>query len=81
MKPWAFLVLALVLLGLLLVRSQERFQPEILDKRQVDRTVKTQFSSYAQETNHMPAAAGYSGRVEGIATPFQVNQYKAFVPL
>ena len=81
MKPWAFLVLALVLLGLLLVRSQERFQPEMLDKRQVDRTVSTQFSSYAQETNHMPSAAGYSGRVEGIATPFQVNQYKAFVPL
>jgi hypothetical protein len=80
MKPWVFLVLAIALLGALLMKSRERFQPEMLDKTQVDRTVETQFSSHAQVTNHMPSPAGYAGRVEGIATPFQVNQYKAFIP-
>ena len=81
MKPWIFLVVALVLLAALLLKSRERFQPELLDKSQVARTVATQFSSHAQVTNHMPAPAGYAGRVEGIATPFQVNQYKAYLPI
>ena len=81
MKPWLFLVLAIVVLGFLLKATQERFQPELLDKSQVARTVATQFSSHAQVTNHMPSGARWSGTVEGIATPFQVNQYKAFVPI
>lgn len=81
MKPWLFLVLAIVVLVFLLKATQERFQPELLDKSQVARTVATQFSSYAQETNHMPSPAGWSGKVEGIATPFQVNQYKAYIPV
>ena len=63
------------------MKSRERFQPEMLDKSQVEQTVATQFSSHAQTTNHMPSGAKYSGRVEGLATPFQVNQYKAVVPL
>lgn len=81
MKPWLFLIGAMILLGFLLVRSRERFQPEMLDRSQVARTLATQFSSYEQMTNHMPAPAGYSGRVAGIPTPFRVNQYTASVPV
>jgi hypothetical protein len=80
MKPWVFLTIAILVLGALLMQSRERFQPEMLDKSQVARTVATQFSSHEQLTNHMPSPAGYAGRVEGIATPFQVNQYKAYLP-
>lgn len=81
MKPWLFLVLALVVLGFLLKSTQERFQPEMLDKSQVARTVSTQFSHYDQVTNHMPAPRGMSAPVPGIPTVFQVNQYKASVPV
>jgi hypothetical protein len=81
MKSWIFLVVAIAILAALLLKSRERFQPELLDKSQVARTVATQFSSHEQLTNHMPSPAGYAGRVEGIATPFQVNQYKAYIPV
>lgn len=79
MKTWLFLLAALLVITLVLFKSRERFQPEFLDKRQVARTVDVQDSSYAQQTNHMMPSAYASEPVQGMETPFQVNQYRAYV--
>ena len=69
----------MVVVGLVLFSSRERFQPEFLDKTQVDKTVSVQNSSYAQRTNHMSQSEVNIGPIQGMETPFQVNQYKAYV--
>jgi hypothetical protein len=79
MKPWVFLIVAIVILGLLLVNRKERFQPEFLDKRQVAQTVATEDSSYLQRTNHMIPTPFNTGPIAGMETPFQVNQYRSYV--
>ncbi len=79
MKPWVFLIVAIVILGLLLVNRKERFQPEFLDKRQVAQTVATEDSSYLQRTNHMEPGTYVAGPIAGMETPFQVNQYRSYV--
>ena len=77
-RPLIALLVALVVLYLAIPR--ERFQPEFLDKSQVDKTVATEYSSYAQQTNHMDPAPYSMGPVQGFQTPFRVNQYKAYLP-
>jgi len=79
MKPTTLLVAGLIVLALVLYLGRERFQPEFLDKRQVQRTVATEDSSYAQATNHMEPAPVAMGPVQGMETPFQVNQYRSYV--
>jgi hypothetical protein len=81
MKPTTLLVVALLVLMVVLYAGRERFQPEFMDKSQVQKTVSAELSSYAQQTNHMDAAPVDIGPVQGIQTPFQVNQYKSFVPV
>lgn len=74
-------VLSLLALGVVLVmNSKEKFQPEFLDKTQVRQTIRHEDSSYAQTTNHMSYAPYSMGPLQGMQTPFQVNQYKAYVP-
>lgn len=74
-------MLSLLVLGAVLVmNSKEKFQPEFLDKTQLQRTVRSEDSSYAQTTNHMKFAPYSIGPLHGMQTPFQVNQYKAYVP-
>ena len=79
MKPWVFLIVAIIILGLLLVNTKERFQPEFLDKKQVAQTIATEDSSYLQRTNHMIPSAFPMGPIAGMETPFQVNQYRAYI--
>jgi hypothetical protein len=81
MKPTTLLVVALFVVMLVLYLGRERFQPEFLDKSQVDRTVATETSSYEQLTNHMNPAPVQIGPLNGVQTPFQVNQYKSYVPV
>lgn len=81
MKPTTLLVVALFALMLVLYLGRERFQPEFLDKSQVRRTVSTERSSYEQMTNHMVPTPVQTGPIQGMETPFQVNQYKSFVPV
>ena len=69
----------MVVLALVLWATRERFQPEFLDKRQVQKTVAMEDSSYTQQTNHMMYGHADMGSVSGMQTPFQVNQYKAYV--
>jgi hypothetical protein len=76
---WAYLVAAMILIGLVLFSTRERFQPEFLDKSQVQKTVAVQNSSYEQRTNHLEPSPYSIGPATGIETPFQVNQYRAFV--
>jgi hypothetical protein len=77
--PLLLLVATLVVLGFVLRSQTERFQPEFLDKRQVRRTVGTENSSYTQATNHLEMKPISMGPLEGVSTPFQVNQYRAHV--
>ena len=77
MKGPLLFVGALILLGFVLMKNTERFQPEFLDKRQVRKTVADEDSSYAQRTNHMNMESFSMGAIAGTPTPFQVNQYKA----
>jgi hypothetical protein len=79
MKPTTLLVVALFVVMLVLYLGRERFQPEFLDKSQVQRTVATETSSYEQLTNHMNPAPVQIGPLNGVQTPFQVNQYTAYV--
>lgn len=79
MKPTALLVGALLVLAVVLYLGRERFQPEFLDKRQVQTTVARENSSYEQMTNHMDPAPVAMGPIQGMQTPFQVNQYKAYI--
>ena len=79
MNPTTLLVIALVALIFVLYAGRERFQPEFLDKRQVRTTVAREQSSYEQYTNHMSPAAVDMGPIRGMQTPFQVNQYTAYV--
>ena len=75
-----YLLTAMAALAVVLYLTRERFQPEFLDKRQVQKTVANENSSYAQHTNHMQHAPAHMGPIQGMQTPFQVNQYKAYVP-
>lgn len=79
MKGPLVFVGALILLGFVLMKNTERFQPEFLDKKQVMRTVGTENSSYEQMTNHMNLASYSMGPIEGTPSPFQVNQYRAHI--
>ena len=79
MKPTALLVVALLVLSVILYFGRERFQPEFLDKRQVQTTVAREQSSYEQMTNHMNPSPVAMGPIQGMETPFQVNQYRSFV--
>lgn len=81
MKPWIFLVIAVVVIAyILLAQPFARPTPQFEDRRQVVRTVATEDSSYAQTTNHMSYGPVRMGPIQGMETPFQVNQYKAYVP-
>jgi len=79
MKTWLFLTAGLLLLALVLWKSKERFQPEFLDRTQIAKTIAVQDSSYDQTTNHLEPSAYSSGPIDGVETPFQVNQYRAYV--
>ena len=76
-RPLLALFAALVVLYFAIPR--EKFQPEFLDKTQVDKTVATENSSYAQRTNHVDPTRYSMGSVQGFQTPFQINQYKAYL--
>jgi hypothetical protein len=81
MTPTTLLVVALFALMLVLYLGRERFQPEFLDKTQVRTTVAHENSSYAQATNHATPGPVAMSPLQGMQTPFQVNQYKSFVPV
>lgn len=80
MNPTVYLVIGIVVLAFVLFGSRERFQPEFLDRRQVQRTVAAEGSHYEQYTNHMSPSPASFGPVSGASTPFQVNQYRAYLP-
>jgi len=59
--------------------GMEKFQPEFLDKRNVDATVANEQSSYRQMTNHVEPAPYDAGPIPGKETIFQVNQFKSYM--
>jgi hypothetical protein len=80
MNPFPYLIVAvLAIAAVLMMAPRERFQPEFLDKTQVAKTVAVEDSSYAQRTNHVDPAPYSMGPIAGMQTPFQVNQYRAYV--
>lgn len=80
MNVFVYLLLAVAIIGYVLFMQRERFQPEFLDKRQVRTAVARENSSYQQQTNHIDPSPYSIGPVSGFQTPFQVNQYTAYVP-
>ena len=79
MTKWLLLAAGLLLIALVMMKTTERFQPEFLDKAQVRKTVAVENSSYEQMTNHVDPAPYSMGPVQGIETPFRVNQYTSFI--
>ena len=79
MKVPLLFVGALLVLGFVLWKNTERFQPVFLDKAQVRKTVGVENSSYDQQTNHMDLAPYSMGPIAGTPSPFQVNQYRAHI--
>ena len=80
MKHVAYLLAAIAVLAFVLYSSRERFSLEFNDYTQDKRTKSREDSSYSQQTNHMQFAPADMGPIQGMQTPFQVNQYKAYVP-
>ncbi len=76
--PW-LLIAGLVIAAVLMTQTREKFAAEFIDKTQDKRTIAVEDSSYAQVTNHAVPNHYSMGPIEGIQTPFQVNQYKAYV--
>lgn len=56
--------------------AQEKFQPELLDRTQAQRTQEVEHSSHEQRTNHMPFMS-FVESATGVATPWRVNAYTA----
>lgn len=73
------LLVALLVLGLAVKKTTEGFgtEAEFLDKKQVLKTVRTEDSSYAQQTNHMDPAPVELGPIPGVQSPFRVNMFHA----
>jgi hypothetical protein len=80
MKQWFLLLVASIVVGLVLYKMQiEKFQPEFLDRTQIAKTIAVEDSSFDQRTNHMDPSPFSLGPIAGVQTPFQVNQYRAYV--
>ena len=75
-----FVALFIGLLALLAVwkfsSEPEKFQPELMDRSQAQRTQELEHSSYDQRTNHT-LRNSFVESVSGMATPFRVNTYTA----
>lgn len=80
MKPWLLLLGALVVIGFIVLTINEPFQPEFLDRTQVAKTVAVEDSSYDQRTNHLDPEPFSTGPIQGMQTPFRVNQYTSYMP-
>jgi hypothetical protein len=59
--------------------GMEKFQPEFLDKRNLEATLANQHSSYNQTTNHIQPAPYETAPIPGKETVFQVNQFKSYM--
>jgi hypothetical protein len=83
MKHQIVLGLAIAAIILSLVMSnREKFENIDYfggDKVQTAQTISTEDSSYAQRTNSMPPPPVVSPPLTGQPTPFQVNQWNAYV--
>jgi hypothetical protein len=80
MKQWFLLLVAILVVGMVLYKMRtEKFQPEFLDRTQIAKTIAVEDSSYDQKTNHMDPSPFSMGPITGVETPFQVNQYRAYV--
>jgi len=80
MKPWLLLLGALLFAGVVVLNMRETFQPEFLDRTQIARTIAVEDSSYDQRTNHLDPAPYSMGPIQGLQTPFRVNQYTSYLP-
>jgi hypothetical protein len=79
MTKWLLLAGAFLVAVLVMMKTTERFQPEFLDRTQIARTIAVEDSSYNQRTNHLDPISSNRGSLNGIETPFRVNQYTSYV--
>jgi hypothetical protein len=80
-SPMIYFALAIGVLGYVvaIASTREKFVAEFIDTKQEGRTNDLADSSYSQRTNHFVPAPFPMGPIEGVQSPFQVNQYKAFI--
>jgi hypothetical protein len=79
MTKWLLFAAAFLVAVLVMMKTTERFQPEFLDRTQFARTLAVEDSSYTQQTNHVNPIPVQHELVDGIETPFRVNQYTSYV--
>ena len=80
LHPLVWFTIAVLTIGLVMKTAgfMERFDQPVYDRSQDARTEQRMDSSFEQVTNHMTPTYDL-GTVSGMATPFRVNQYTAFV--
>ena len=78
--PLLGLLAGAIAIWYVLSRSTESFVPEFLDREKERTTALTAGPSYAQRTNHGAPPAPGGIPLFGQETPFQVNQFKAYMP-
>lgn len=80
-SPMIYFAVAVGVLGyvLAIASTREKFETRFVDTKQEGRTIDLEDSSYSQRTNHFVPAPFSMGPIAGVQSPFQVNQYKAFI--
>lgn len=76
---YAVLLIIVFIVMMVLLPKRESFVPEFLDQGNLKQTVKTQTSSYAQETNHFKLTPPVPEPIPGTQTPFRVNMFTAYM--
>jgi hypothetical protein len=77
---FGLVVAFLAVMYILTLASKERFTKELVETSQQARAMEYEDSSYVQRTNHFEPAEFSMAPLEGTQTPFQVNQFKSYIP-
>ena len=78
LPAYVWLVLAVLIVGGIIWTGREGFIPSF-DRTQENRTIATENSSYAQQTNHFTPAPAELPPIPGIPGKDQVNMFQAYV--
>ena len=77
--PVIALGVAAIVVWSVITRVSEPFVPEFLELSGVQRTSQMKDSSYEQRTNHMPQPSGTDIPIQGVESPFRVNQFNSWI--
>jgi hypothetical protein len=76
-----FVVGVVVVLAAVSYFSREHYVPEFLDQTNVKRTQEKSVSSYDQSTNAVKINGHFDAPpIQGMESPFRVNQFNSYIP-